>query len=372
MKLLAAQRPARTYRAASLIPRQLLPALLAWASCTTGCGERQELAGQEPSGSGWGQADRRLFAELAPPAPPEVTFFGLWGRGEQELLAVGSGGAIFSLTPATGAWTDQSLPGQHADLLAIHGLPDGPILAAGRNGTVLRRLNGSWEPLAGVPVNVDLRGVWLASPELAYLVGDEGVILCWRGDATGFDPPVQPVRERLDAVLGLAADDVWAVGHFGVVLHGDGESWSRLPSGTSEHLAGLAADPALGLVAVGLNGARLGLGDEPRWQPAPSATAPHPQLRSVAPLPASAGAGFVMVGWEGAVLLDTGQRICDLSIAPWRLEAVWAGPGRAFAAGAGARVLGADLRQACPALPPLPSAADAGEGAGGAGDGGLP
>ena len=58
-------------------------------------------------------------------------------------------------------------------------------------------------------------------------------------------PVVDPPVEDLWAIWGAAANDVWVVGRWGVVLHWDGADWSIVPLGTASHLYavyGIASD----------------------------------------------------------------------------------------------------------------------------------
>src|SRR5436309_2072948 len=58
---------------------------------------------------------------------------------------------------------------------------------------------------------------------------------------------VTPAPQGYDLadVWTFSRSDAWAVGHAGTILHWDGQTWSRIPSGTKEpllHLFGAAPD----------------------------------------------------------------------------------------------------------------------------------
>ena len=66
-----------------------------------------------------------------------------------------------------------------------------------------------------------------------------------------------PQGNQLNAVWGSAADDVWAVGALGVILHWDGSSWKGADSGTTRQLNGVWGSSAGDVWAVGVLGTIL-------------------------------------------------------------------------------------------------------------------
>ena len=50
---------------------------------------------------------------------------------------------------------------------------------------------------------------------------------------------------------GSSANDVWAVGQFGLIEHWDGSGWSTVPSGKSENLKAVWGSSANDVWAVG-------------------------------------------------------------------------------------------------------------------------
>ncbi len=111
----------------------------------------------------------------------------------------------------------------------------------------------------------DVNGVWGVDGRL-FAVGDGGTIL-WNTGA-GWGPMKSPTDYRLDAVFGLAGDDVWAGGRYGTLLHFDGDVWTPVDTG----LPGMEAVDIRGLwgesghlFAVGTEGTILRLiGD--KWE----------------------------------------------------------------------------------------------------------
>ncbi len=77
-----------------------------------------------------------------------------------------------------------------------------------------------------------------------------------RADGWCWENPL-PAGNALRAVSGSAANDVWAVGDNGLILHFDGTAWRAVPSGVNERLTGVwAASPTQAWVS-GTNNALL-------------------------------------------------------------------------------------------------------------------
>jgi hypothetical protein len=101
----------------------------------------------------------------------------------------------------------------------------------------------------------------------------------------------------LASVSGTTADNVYAVGEAGTVLHFDGSSWTPMASGTRELLQGVSAGNTT--LAVGSNGAMISL-DGATWTPEPALT--HEWLYATA----QSGANTWAVG-SRAILLQNGS-----------------------------------------------------------------
>ncbi|MBW2702694.1 MAG: hypothetical protein JRF33_17885, partial [Deltaproteobacteria bacterium] len=122
-----------------------------------------------------------------------------------------------------------------------------------------------------------------------------------------------PQGNDLFDILALAADDVWAVGQAGTILHWDGESWSMVPSGVEDSLLaihGVAGD----LWAVGSDGLILHQ-TQPSgpWAVVPSGTT---QLLAAVWRTAeddvwSVGYGGVILHWDGEIwsAIDSGTTV---------------------------------------------------------------
>ncbi|MCB9656081.1 MAG: vanadium-dependent haloperoxidase [Sandaracinaceae bacterium] len=144
-------------------------------------------------------------------------------------------------------WTTVDTGIRH-DLWWVHAFPGGPVFLSGGGASVLRVVDGVAERLPTPPFfGNTVFGVWGASPTDVWAVGGfagrDGFV--WRFNGTTFsevplpaDVPRTATGElpALFKVWGRAADDVWMVGSEGTVLHWDGDALSVVPSGTTASL----------------------------------------------------------------------------------------------------------------------------------------
>ncbi len=98
------------------------------------------------------------------------------------------------------------------------------------------------------------RGVWSASPDLAWAVGDAGLIARWVGDDWTLAEGAAAVR--LGAVSGWK-ERAWAVGEHGQIFGWDGRSWAPQPTPVQRTLHGVHASAPDRAIAVGERGCIL-------------------------------------------------------------------------------------------------------------------
>jgi hypothetical protein len=161
--------------------------------------------------------------------------------------------------------------------------------------------------------------------------------------------PGVPTQEDLLAVWGRAADDVYAVGFGGTVLHYDGVAWTRETTTSTQPLTAvhglpldpeaLPTDPAPATVAVGWRGVILERGPTGQWSPAASTSTATDDLFGVALGDAESGLavgdGGRVVGFDGTAWAEvpfavpgefSGEPIEPKGV----LKGVWTGNGRRY------------------------------------------
>lgn len=136
------------------------------------------------------------------------------------------------------AWTNISPAGVALGLNLYGVFVVNPSLAfaVGDTGTMLRWDGTLWASiLSGTPNT--LRGVWMVSPTDGWAVGNLGSIVRWNGIAWAAE--TSPTPNQLNAVQALTSTDVWAVGNLGTILHRNGLGWTLVPSGVTQNLNSL-------------------------------------------------------------------------------------------------------------------------------------
>lgn len=110
-------------------------------------------------GAKWEQA-----AGLGDDFYPQGMHFETEARG----LVVGLGGAVLETLDGGRGWTRGNAPAE-APLYGVLALAGGDAVVVGAAGMAARRVNGTWEPVAGVPM-ADLRGL-AVTPKGVVLAG---------------------------------------------------------------------------------------------------------------------------------------------------------------------------------------------------------
>lgn len=180
-------------------------------------------------GSAWQRFDPGTDATLwwvTQPADP-------WFVGERGTVLHGSSFTVEPVpTTATlyGVWVSSS-----GTVWVVGGEPD-------LSGVILRRQpGGGWQELTPAGTSDAFFKVWGAADDDVWICGQGGALWNWDGSAlTQIDTGLGR-NESLFTVDGRAPDDVYVVGGLGnaVVLHYDGNSWTRLGDALFAELPGL-------------------------------------------------------------------------------------------------------------------------------------
>ena len=180
--------------------------------------------------------------------------FGLWGFNVNDVWAIGWAGQFANFN---GTDVPLSSGGPLESGYALWGETHDSMIAVGVGGGILKIINAGseWQSMES-PTFVDLYDVWGSAPNNVYAVGGEGVVLHYDGDAWTRVQSV-PSIQSLNGIWGSGADDIFIVGDFGTILHFDGEQWSVQDSGTSERLSDVFGFNATHVYAVGANGTIL-------------------------------------------------------------------------------------------------------------------
>lgn len=212
------------------------------------------------------EADQGVTPEVwgqAFDATAEGAFLSVFGPGPDDIWTVGGQpeqGAVWHFDGTTWAAAD---PPDGPLFNWVHGAGD-RLWMVGNGGRILTRMGDGFAAVDS-PVTAPLWGVWAASADEAWAVGGEArddgqpadpVLLHFSGGQWTRQelPPIDRSFRAIFKVFGLAANDVYAVGAKGVILHWDGQAWAQQASGTGEDLISLWGNRTDDLVIVGGRG----------------------------------------------------------------------------------------------------------------------
>lgn len=113
--------------------------------------------------------------------------------------------------------------------------------------------------LQSVPTgyNGSLQGVWMASPKLAYAVGDGGLVMKWDGNTTWtrVTPPAQNAGANFTSVVALDGATIFTTDLTGAIRRLSASGWVAQPIYTTpQPLQDIAASSISDIWAVGDNG----------------------------------------------------------------------------------------------------------------------
>ncbi|MCG3173991.1 MAG: hypothetical protein GMKNLPBB_02208 [Myxococcota bacterium] len=155
----------------------------------------------------------------------------LWGTGPDDIWAVGE---TAGLAAAVRRWNGKEWLFNPPTFLK--GIIRG-VWGSGKNsvyvsGDGMALWNGnSWERV-NLPATGRLNAIWGANADDIWAVGENGFMVHYDGLRWNFVTP--PIREDMKAITGTASNNIYAVSEKGSVLHYDGAAWKVIPStGTS-------------------------------------------------------------------------------------------------------------------------------------------
>ena len=190
------------------------------------------------------------------PLKGKVDLRALWRDDNGRLNALSDG---MVLVHGKTGWRDTApaLSG----LMAFDG---GQLVACGAHGAVERFDGARWRRIDGKPSWM-FSDLWGARPDEIYLVDvfHDGLVRL-RGEL--FEKVAIPEGKRLVGVWGSGADDIFAVGEAGRVVHFDGHQWHEQDSGLKKHLMRVDGSGPNDVWAAGKRGA-LAHYDGTAWHP---------------------------------------------------------------------------------------------------------
>ena len=216
-----------------------------------------------------------------------------------------------------------------------------------RRGTkvpVYKSLDGgsTWSPShKGIPESHrSLYGIWPVSEKSIYAVGDNGIILHYDGNGWSRMEDKWSSRGYAD-IWGTGDNDMFIVGDNGTILHYDGSAWNSMDSSTKKHLEGIWGTGPSDVFAVGDGGTILHY-DGSSWSSMESHTTEH-----ILHVWGTGSTDVFAVGNSGTILHYDGSAWNSMDSSTTKhLEGIWGtGPSDVFAVGDSGTILHYDGSQ---------------------------
>ncbi len=187
-------------------------------------------------------------------SPTQQTLRALWVGSVMDAYAVGDAGTFLHYDGQK--WTTSSFPAPTASLVAIWGSETGGLVVLANDPPAIYRLSeGVWsvdmQPAGTVPVL--FAGLWgsAETDEWAVGLGSVGALI-EHYDGNSWTAMNAGTSNVLNAVWGSSADDVWAVGASGTILHyQQSTGWTLAMSPTTSNLNAIDGSSATVTFAVG-------------------------------------------------------------------------------------------------------------------------
>ena len=212
----------------------------------------------------------KVWGGAPTPTPwPTHDFAGAWGSSKNDVWFASKDGSMLRYRTARGFEWFSSASSYGA--YSISGTSADRVWASGGAGRLRRWNGGAWQTL-------DLGSVaWLygihclTETDMWTVGGDEA----WRCNSTACGQTTTPAGTNLNAVWGIASNDVWAVGAMrNTVLHWNGFDWSSVATPTLLNVAGIWGIASNDVWAVG------GVGLAMHWNGTAWRTVPTPVKNS--------------------------------------------------------------------------------------------
>lgn len=252
-----------------------------------------------------------LWQRMASPSKKQ-----LWAITEGtdgSCYACGEAGTVLHLKDGT--WQQLPTPTD----LNLHCIWDSGsgLFAGGQLGRIYRYNGQEWALHYDLHLDLTILGIWGNGPNSIYAVGDEGLILHFNGLSWQRMP-----SGTKSALYGLWAWDdqrMLAPGDFGLILRYNGTDWADFNIGSENFLYGIWGNRLDNIYAVGLSGT-LAHFDGQRWQQLPT------RLRAdLLAIDGSDNAGAFIVGTNGSIMrLDGDEWLVEESGIETGLRAVCA------------------------------------------------
>ena len=156
---------------------------------------------------------------------------GVWGSSSTDVFFVGGAGYILHYDGQSCYPVVDNHLADIDTLYSVWGSSSQDVFAVGGNYVQILHFDGNeWSIMKSSKVAQNLYGVWGYSPNDVFAVGDGGIIL--RYDGESWSKMESGTTRTLYAIWGNSKDNIYAAGQAGTLLHFDGMNWASIYLGS--------------------------------------------------------------------------------------------------------------------------------------------
>lgn len=181
----------------------------------------------------------------------QKALYSIDGSSSSNVWVVGGNGNLFQYNGST--WTNRYQGNYTFWSVAARSGTD--VLLSGESGEI-QRWNGTQFSSETAPTET-LTAIAKVSATESWIVGSNGTALHSTTPGNWTSVPTPVASGTLYGIYAAAANDIWAVGTGGVIVHYDGTAWSQVQSPTTTTLRNITGIPGGGMIAVGDSGVVL-------------------------------------------------------------------------------------------------------------------
>lgn len=162
------------------------------------------------------------------------------------------------LSSGQASYTTSALPVGTHNVTAFYKGNDNFAASTSDSLTQTVNLTPAWKAMSSDTTN-SFQSVWGSSADNVFAVGESGIILHYDGNS--WSEMESNTTEWLRSVWGNSANNVFAVGQSGTILHYDGIAWNEMESNTTDWLVSIWGSSANDVFTVGKSGVILHYND---------------------------------------------------------------------------------------------------------------
>lgn len=273
------------------------PSFGAGLSALSGSGLPNDLFAVQQDG-GVHRFDGRKLSMLSTTGGPTVAY-DAWAAPvpSGDLFVASQAGQVYRYSVSTNSWSVRT-ESSTQPLLSIDGVSAAEVYVGTSNGFVHRYDGSAFTRLNPTAFGSSVKAIWMRTTGDGWAVGNGGLTVRIMGGTASTVTNTPAGTTNLFGLRGVPAPSqhLWVVGAAGYVARYDGSNWSKIPSGTTADLIGVAALSETDVWFAGTGGTLL------HWNGTSISAVPSGITADLRKLWGNANTGLWLAGDNGVLL----------------------------------------------------------------------